>query len=109
MNRCRAKFAWFFGYKQFRCHSYLESCEAYCAEKRVPQQTRSPGNFASAFEVSCYFKGRVVVTERLSKLCYTIVAKMPHRYMEWATNFNCVIVNSKDKWTLKVVGTLRVP
>ena len=85
MNRCRTKFARFFGYKQFRCHSYLESCEAYCAEKRVPQQTRSPGNFASAFDVSYDFKGGGCVHKEDVQIMNSLVAEMIHRHLEWGS------------------------
>ena len=83
MNRCRTKFTCLIGYKQFRCHNYPELCEAYRTESRVFRQTRSPGNFASAFEVRYDFKGRVVFTKGMLKLCYIVVAKMPCWYLEW--------------------------
>ena len=85
MNRCRTKFTWFIGYEQFSCHSYLESYKAYRAEKQVRQQIRSPDHFASAFDISCDFKGKVVFTKGMLKLCYTVVAKMPRRYLEWVS------------------------
>ena len=85
MNRCRAKFNWCINHTQFRYHNYLESYEAYRAENQVFGQTRSPGNFASAFNTRYDFKGGVVFTKRMSKLCHTIVAKMLHRYLEWVS------------------------
>ena len=57
MNRCRTKFNWCINRVQFGYHSYLESCEAYCAENRIFGQTRSPGNFASVFYMRYEFKG----------------------------------------------------
>ena len=29
------------------------------------------------------FKENLVITKQLSKLCHTIVAKMPHQCLEW--------------------------
>ena len=41
----------------------------------------SPTNFAFAFDMGRGLTEGVMLTKRLSKLCHTVVAKMPHRYL----------------------------
>jgi hypothetical protein len=43
----------------------------------------SLGDFALDFDISYDFKGRFVFRRSLSKLCSTVVAEMPHPYLEW--------------------------
>ena len=53
---------------------------------KKPSLLKTPflGDFALDFDISYDFKGRVVLWRSLSKLCNTVVAEMPHRYLEWA-------------------------
>ena len=45
----------------------------------VVRKILSPGNCAPAFNMSCDLKENITLTKRLSKLCYTVVAKIPQR------------------------------
>ena len=78
MNRCRTKFTCLIGYKQFRYHNYLESCKKYCEKAKFVGKLRSPGDFTSAFEVSCDFK-------REGRVHREVVAAMLHRRRKNAT------------------------
>lgn len=85
MNRCRTKFIWFINYTQFRCHNYLEPCEAYYAEKQVLRQTRSPGDFAPVSDMIYDFKREECIHNENVRTMNTLVAKMIRRYMEWVS------------------------
>ena len=61
-----------------RYHSHPEPSEAYHKE-RVFRKILSPGNCALAFDTNCDFKEGIPLTKRLSKPCYTVVAKMPQQ------------------------------
>ena len=88
-NHCQTKFTWRINHKQFRCHSYPESCKAHCPKneffgKRFLKPT------LHLLLICAVIPKRVLHSQRdclncatpsLQK-CHTVVAKMPHRYLE---------------------------
>ena len=64
----------------------LNRAKRIVQKPRVCPKTLSQSNFASVFDISCHFKENVILIKRLSKLCNTAVAKMPHRYSAKGTN-----------------------
>ena len=71
------KFTWRINRTQFRYHSYPESSETHCAKNRGFRQTLSPGDCVALFDTIGDLNESITLTKQLSKLCHTIVAKMP--------------------------------
>ncbi len=85
MNRCRTKFIWFIGHKQFRYHNYLKSCEACCEKAKFAGKCVLRAGFASAFDMRYDFKRTGCIHKEDVQTMNTPVAKMIHGYMEWVS------------------------